>query len=176
MKDKEYIAKASSSIDRSIAKLKEMRATGNADVDEILDQLRSASSALTRLRLSANVIQQNEQEKHIVNLTSHDVNVINQEGVMVKIPPSGEVARCSYMEKVIDVVDDIRISQMEYTDITGLPDPRWNTYYLVSKMVASAATPTRNDLLVPGARMVDVYNKLIGSKGLILIGKHKQYR
>ena len=176
MKDKEYIMKASESVDRSIGKLKEMRATGNADVDAILDQLRSASSALTKLRLATNVVKQNEEEKRIINLTSHDINVIKQDGTLAKIPPSGNIARCSYMEDVVDVVDDVRIVKMVYTDITGLPEPSWNTYYLVSKMVASAATPHRNDLLVPGARMVDMYNKLIGSKGLILTGEHRLYR
>lgn len=176
MNEKDYILKASQSIDKSIGRLKELRASGNDDVADVLDQLRAASSALTKLRLSANVINQNVEDKRIINLTPHDVNVINQEGVLVRIPTSGEVARCSYMEDVVDVVDNIRISKMVYKDITGLPEPRWNTYYLVSKMVASAAPPIRNDLVVPGARMVDTYNKLIGSKGLMVVNDHKPYR
>ena len=46
----------------------------------------------------------------IVNLTPHNVNIINEDGSIRTIKASGTVARCTQSTQVVDTIDNIPIT------------------------------------------------------------------
>lgn len=92
-------------------------------------------------------------EIKLVNLTSHVVKLISNENRdSVSLPPTGAMARVSIKRKKIDVFvfndAQIPIYESRWGNVKGLPDPKPNTYYIVSSIVADACKD-RQDLLVP---------------------------
>jgi len=61
----------------------------------------------------------------LVNLTPHDVNIVVN-GKIITIPPSGQVARVSTNQKVVDSVKydgiEIPIVQTTFGEVHGIPD------------------------------------------------------
>ena len=107
---------------------------------------------------------------NIIHLTPHDVNVVgNDNSVVITIPASGNVARCS---QTIDIVGSITlgpvaipVSSSSYGEVVDLPAPQDNTYYIVSRLVMSAC-PARQDLLVPNDLVRDEAGRVIGCRSL----------
>lgn len=92
---------------------------------------------------------------HFVNLCDHRVSLFTGETVL-NIPRSGEIARCKTHNELIcyvNTVVPITAQVIEY--ITGLPEPKENTIYIVSKQVRDAA-PERHDLVAPGVKIKSV--------------------
>lgn len=88
-----------------------------------------------------------EEKPKLVNLTPHDV-VIRQDGGDIVIPKSEKVARVKEREKHIQNIDGIRITDIYYEETLNLPEPKENTYYIVSIVVAYA-NRHRRDLFFP---------------------------
>lgn len=105
----------------------------------------------------------------IINLTPHEINIFTAEGGKIKIPPSGTVARVSVQrQKVGEITVDgktIPIHKNVYGEVENLPDPKPDTIYIVSSLVAQAV-PHREDVLIPDDAVRDAEGKIIGVKGL----------
>ena len=100
----------------------------------------------------------------LVNLTNHDVvihQIVDGEEKKIVIPPSKMWARVNNQstEKVLIIEQDgVRIPIFEKSDwynsvgwgkrTFGLPTPKKNTYYIVSRIVAQHNLD-RKDLLIP---------------------------
>jgi hypothetical protein len=100
---------------------------------------------------------------HIVSLLPHSTELIRDGRIVLRIPPSGVTAR---VEVVSEEVEELRcggmvlpVIQTRYGQVTGLPEPRPGTFYLVSGLVLDYAKD-RVDLLVPA--------RVLRSKGRVL--------
>ena len=104
----------------------------------------------------------------ILNLTPHDVVVVTETGNIV-IPKSGVVARCAQQTEQVGTIEyagnTIPITQTSYGDIIDLPNPSSGKYYIVSRLVMSAASG-RSDLLVPNGLVRDDNGNIIGCESL----------
>ena len=83
---------------------------------------------------------------NIVNLTAHEVKIVNIEGEIITIPPSGKVAKVDVEYQKINEVNKIPVYKIIYKNIEGLPEPKENTYYIVSAIVKNAI-PEREDVV-----------------------------
>lgn len=75
-----------------------------------------------------------------INLTPHDIRL--NDGTIYKA--SGDVARVSM---TYSKFDENNIASVSFGKIEGLPEPKENTYYIVSAIVAQAAN--RSDVISP---------------------------
>lgn len=100
----------------------------------------------------------------LVNCTPHAVNIVQQDGKTLTIESSGIVPRCSSTETIDQVIGLIEVSKQKLGDVEGLPEEIPGTYFIVSRLVASASN--RSDLLVPGQGIRDDEGRIIACKGL----------
>ena len=110
-----------------------------------------------------NLIANTSATTSFINLTPHEVKVLDQNGQIQTIPASGEVARISTSFEVDDVVNGVAIGHTKYSGVTGLPDPVTGTIYIVS-LILLKALPDRTDLVAPNELVRD-------EKGLVLYAK-----
>lgn len=82
-----------------------------------------------------------------INLTPHVVVVIAKNGNKIVVEPSGTIARVDSKQVVTGEVDGIPVVNTIFGDVTGIPEPKTGTIYLVSSLVAQAAR--REDVLAP---------------------------
>lgn len=85
----------------------------------------------------------------IINLTLHDINIYDNEGMMIAKYESQGQARVDTREVKIYDIDGIDVKRTEYLDVVGLPEPQPNTYYIVSLLVLQALEGKRADLIAP---------------------------
>ena len=132
----------------------------------------------------------------IINCTPHDIvfvieNHIDDEFYAIEkfiIKKSGIVPRLKEVERKIDTFKTnvtrerdietdgydngwhlyVDIMEKSFSEIEGLPEPKENTYYIVSALVAGAAK-NRNDLLIPNDIIRDEEGRIIGCKNLAKI-------
>lgn len=103
---------------------------------------------------------------NIVNLTPHAVNIVDKHNNIIKtIEPSKKVARLKTSTIVIDYIDDIPITQTFFGEIENLPYPKKDTVYIVSTLIAQAATG-RNDIFIPNESVRDDKGRIIGCRSL----------
>ena len=102
---------------------------------------------------------------NIKNLTPHDVRVLNDNNEVVVVLESEGIARVASDSKVVDTLNGVPITETVFGEVTGLPPETEGTYYIVSRMVASAASD-RRDLLVPGLQVRDEQGRVVGCKSL----------
>lgn len=105
---------------------------------------------------------------NIINLTLHDINIIEDEKVKI-IPPSGVVARCETEEILIGKINGVDVYKIKYGDITGLPPANKNTIYITSALVAQAVKDVRNDVFIPNDFVRNDKGVIIGCKSLAQI-------
>lgn len=103
----------------------------------------------------------------IVSLLPHVTSIVIGDSVTF-IDPSGTVARCSQTEETVGEVDGIPLTRQTFGAVTGLPAPEEGTWFLVSRMVASAL-PDRHDLVIPGPLVRDEKGVVVGCRGLSVI-------
>lgn len=114
---------------------------------------------------------------NVINLPPHAINVQRDDGAFVTYLPSGSVARVSATLTPVDVfgypravqeialADGILISAQEFGEVTGLPEQKDGTIYLVSALVRTAV-PHRLDVLSPGELIRNDAGQPIGCAGL----------
>jgi hypothetical protein len=86
----------------------------------------------------------------IINLTTHDVNVL--EGDCIRVyRPSGQKARVNVKTEVPFYINGAPVERHIYDDITGVPEPQEDTLYIVSTTVR-LSLPNRRDLISPDTR------------------------
>ena len=101
----------------------------------------------------------------LVNMTPHDLNIVQIDGSILTVAPSGFVPRCASSEVVDGTIGNlIQVTRQTLGEVEGLPESLPATFYIVSRLVASAAN--RPDLLVPGPLVRDDQGKVVGCKGL----------
>jgi hypothetical protein len=106
----------------------------------------------------------------LVNLTTHDVTVIDEDGdVILNIRPSGDVARTTKLrEKIFQIYVDhaiVPVNETSLSSVHNLPPMRDNTFYIVSHRTYEAAG-RRADLLVVDESVRDSDGKTIGCRAL----------
>lgn len=105
----------------------------------------------------------------LVNLTAHDITICDPYGQPIKtIPPRDPDNPARAYLKTVDscIVDGAEIVEQECTDITPLPEPEYNTYYIVSSMYALYAPADRTDLLTVFSQVRDDNGRVIGCRRL----------
>jgi hypothetical protein len=111
----------------------------------------------------------------IINLTPHPINIVG----LGEIKPSGKPAR---LEERTEMVGSITVTATEnpniksavviplirkvFGKITDLPEPQYETIFLVSLPVAQAAH--RSDVLAIGESIRDVKGNIVGAKSLAM--------
>ena len=100
----------------------------------------------------------------LVNATPHTLNIVQSDGTILELGASGICPRCSSSEIVDQAIGLIQVTRQTLGHVQGLPDPIPGTYFIVSRLVASATN--RDDLLVPGSLIRDDQGKVVGCKGL----------
>jgi hypothetical protein len=107
----------------------------------------------------------------IVNLTPHALNLMpaGPTGPVVTIPPSGQVARCAVDRVQVDTVTvdgvSVPVNQTRFGAVSDLPDPQPGTVYVVSALVAQAATE-RQDVFIVDDVVRDDQGRIIGARAL----------
>lgn len=102
---------------------------------------------------------------NIKNMTPHNICVVDDNNEVVVALDSEGIARVSSESKVVDTLNGVPITKTVFGEVTGLPPETEGTYYIVSRMVASAASE-RRDLLVPGLQVRDEQGRVVGCKSL----------
>ena len=117
----------------------------------------------------------------IVNLTPHDVAIYNVSDCILNsgslylrekagmkypkplrvYPAAKESARAIYVQKPVGTVDGYLIYRRAPREIIGLPEPKSDTVYIVSKMLAQAC-PERTDLIFPGTLVRNESGDVVG--------------
>ena len=117
----------------------------------------------------------------IINLTPHDAAIYNisdcilnygllylREKEDMEYPEPLRVylaakdpARMHVVQRDPGTADGILVYRWASYGITGLPEPKPDTYYIVSKMLAQAC-PEREDLIFPGTSVYDAEDNVVG--------------
>jgi hypothetical protein len=101
----------------------------------------------------------------VVNLTPHNVNVINDDGTTT-YPPSGTVARVTTQSVRVGLLGDgTPLFRTLYGEVEGLPEPTEGTVYLVSSLVRNRV-PNRTDVFSPFQLVRDENGNTVGCRGL----------
>ncbi|WCF11484.1 hypothetical protein NDS46_31500 (plasmid) [Paenibacillus thiaminolyticus] len=82
-----------------------------------------------------------------INLTPHDVVIMERNEIIKVIPASGNVARVQTHAKAVGKLDGIEVVKTVWGDIEGLPEPKEGIVYIVSMLVGQAAK--RSDVIGP---------------------------
>ena len=86
----------------------------------------------------------------LVNLTPHEVVILDSSNnVVLRLPPSGTVARVATREEVVGTLNGIPVVKTTYGDVEGLPAPQPGVVYIVSLLVLQALAGKRSDLVAP---------------------------
>jgi hypothetical protein len=110
---------------------------------------------------------------NLVNLTPHEVILYDSIGqsIVLKIPPSGRVARVAVKSEIVGEVNGILIRKTTYGDIVDLPDQQEDTVYIVSTVVLLALQAKgirRGDVVSPDTNpdsvIRDPQGKILGVK------------
>ena len=99
--------------------------------------------------------------------TPHDINIIGEDGQVIRTYPSVGVARLkSETVRVFDL-NGIPVTETIFGEPEGLPNRSFDVFYIVSGLIKSALTD-RKDLLSPGELVRDDQGRVIGCKSLSL--------
>lgn len=101
----------------------------------------------------------------ILNLTPHEVTLLDfDDSVLMRIPSTG-LARVSTESVVVGVVNGIPLTHTTYGEVEGLPEQREDVLLIVSGLIRSAC-PDRTDLCQPGLQVRDGEGRVIGCRSL----------
>lgn len=109
-------------------------------------------------------------EYSYINLTPHDINIVNDDGDLIfTIPPCGEVARVDAHTEVVGYLDfNIPLTKTVFGEVEGLREPVEGVYQIVSSLVKQRC-PDRNDVVIPNESVRDEHGRIIGCKSLGLM-------
>lgn len=107
--------------------------------------------------------------KKIVNLTPHDLNIITDAGI-VTFPASGNIARVEQTLDKIGTINGIDLVKASWGEIINLPEEAIDTIYVVSAIVANAAVAKgRKDVVCPADFERNQQGQIIGAKALMFV-------
>ena len=106
-----------------------------------------------------------------VNLTPHRLDVIADDGFVISIEPSGEIARCDSSKEVAETVKfegfedhPVTIYKTLFGDPSGVPAPEKDVLNMTSMVVARECH--RDDVSSPGDLVRDENGVPKGCRGL----------
>lgn len=105
----------------------------------------------------------------IINLTPHKINIMDEEGNVIKVFKSEGEARAAQKDVEIGRLEGIPIVETEFGEPIGLPEYSQGTYYIVSAITAKAAYLSgRNtqDLLLTAKTVRNGDGQIIGCQAL----------
>jgi hypothetical protein len=109
----------------------------------------------------------------LVNLTPHEITIVQDLGDPVRVPPSGTVARCQEQRAVVAHLKVeggvVPVTHTIFGEVQGLPEPEPSTWFVVSRVVQEAC-PNRKDLLIPDDSVRDQDGRIIGCRALRQLG------
>lgn len=108
-------------------------------------------------------------EVEVVNLTPHAINILDSDNFIVKTFESSGIARCTCSRNQIGNVNGIAINSNYYGEVTGLPEPKDGTMYIVSALVAQAVKYVRSDVLVTDDAVRNDDGQIIGCRAFARI-------
>jgi len=113
----------------------------------------------------------------LVNLTPHEIILMDEGGKEIAKFPSRGLARCQVVREIVDWIMIIQPAYDGETEIRkvpvnstfmgqveGLPEPDGETFYIVSLAVAQAMSGKRSDLLVTDDTVRDENGKIVGCR------------
>ena len=105
----------------------------------------------------------------IFNLTPHRINIVDEEGNVIKVFESEGVARAAQDDVEIGTLEGIPIIETTFGEPIDLPEYSHDTYYIVSALTAKAASLSgRNtqDLLLTAKTVRNSDGQIIGCQAL----------
>lgn len=117
----------------------------------------------------------------VINCTPHDVDIYNTSDLILNngrlylhekadmeypeplrtYPAAKEPARVHFVQGDPGMADGIMVYHWGPYGFTGLPEPKPDTYYIVSKILAQACHE-REDLIFPGTLVYDAEDNVVG--------------
>ena len=105
----------------------------------------------------------------IINLTPHKINIMDEEGNVIKVFESKGKARAAQKDVEIGMLEDIPIIETTFGEPVDLPEYSQGTYYIVSALTAKAASlsgRSTRDLLLTGKTVRNSSGQIIGCQAL----------
>ena len=105
----------------------------------------------------------------IVNLTPHEVKIVDGGNNVVAVFPSDGVARASQHDVLVDEINSIPVVKTEFGEVLGLPEPTEGTVFIVSRITVEAARAqglSTDDLLVTSGAVRDDQGRIVGCRAL----------
>lgn len=118
--------------------------------DTTLEQLQNALSSL-------------ERPTEIINLTPHELTIVDESSKVIQRIPSSGFARAQQTREHLGDINGIPAYKTVFGEVGGLPEPQEGVIYVVSALTAQAA-PHRDDLYVPDIQVRDAEGKIIGCR------------
>lgn len=110
------------------------------------------------------------REIDVRNLTPHRLNIIADDGFVIEIEPSGDIARCDTSKEDVETVliqgHPVTISKSLFGNPNGVPAPEENVINVTSMVVAKVVQ--REDVTSPGELVRNDAGQPKGCKGLSL--------
>jgi len=133
--------------------------------EEILDSLIYEAKEELGQDEASNKKKESVKMKKIINLTKHDVNIIEDGKELISFPKcEGEIPRVSIEDNLVSSINGIDIFNVEFGEVKNLPKPKAGHYFIVSRMVLEAVEK-RNDLIFPHGLVRNDDGQIIGARG-----------
>ena len=103
----------------------------------------------------------------IVNLTPHEVKVLDDDDNVIAIFPSVGVARARQHDVPAGEIESIPVVKTEFGEVSGLPEPAEGIVYIVSRITIEAARAqgrSTDDLLVTSGAVRDSQGRIVGCR------------
>lgn len=97
-----------------------------------------------------------------INLTSHSITEVTSGKTF---PPSGRVARVKSSTTKVNEHFGCPIYSSTFSEISGLPEPKEGTMYIVSSLALNTVPEDRTDVVAPGNLQRDENKRPIGCIG-----------
>jgi len=108
----------------------------------------------------------------IKNLTPHTINILDEDGTLIREFPSEGIAMISQSKEVLDELDLIQFVKTSFGEPVVLPDPEEGVVYIVSLATVDAAKAHGrdvHDLILTSDPVRDNEGHIIGYRRLIIL-------
>lgn len=103
----------------------------------------------------------------IVNLTPHEVKVLDDDDNVIATFPSVGVARARQHDVPAGEIESIPVVKTEFGEVLGLPEPTEGTVFIVSRITVEAAQVqgrSTDDLLTTSGAVRDDQGRIVGCR------------
>ena len=103
----------------------------------------------------------------IVNLTPHEVKIVDGGNNVVAVFPSDGVARACQHDVPAGEIESIPVIKTEFGEVSGLPEPTGGVVFIVSRITVEAAQAqgrSTDDLLVTSGAVRDSQGRIVGCR------------